>query len=670
MMCHVHRTFSAALLLAAAAFGQNFDNSNVAAVHGDYFVREILISGQNADGTITSAKSLIGVATFDGKGSFTFTGQSAASASAGTAANLTATGSYQVAANGFIKLTSLADNTDTCFGGISALGPAAFVASATEGTGVDILIAIPAGANVSNATFKGAYTAGFIDFLNGQAGNLRQGFFNATADGAGKLGAVAVSGTVVTPTSTGSSQTENDTVTYSLAGEGAGTINFGAANTTSLISSTKTFYISSDGSIVIGGTPGGFDLIVGVRALTGPASAATSSGVYFTAGLEDFVSPATASAAISHAIDGFYGSTNATGSGTSLTHNRFQSFSQSVFDWTYDSQYTVGSNGVFTPPDTTYQFTLGANGQAFIATGTGSGTQGNLYSMYIGLAAPKFTGTGVFLNPLGVVNAANFAPATNPIAPNEVITLYGTNIAPASANATSLPLPTSLAGVQVMINGQAAPLYYVTSGQIAAQVPSNVGPDSNVFYATVQVNNNGFMSNPVTLFTSNSAPGVFTASGNGIGPAAAQHGDYTLITSASPAKIGETVVLYAGGLGSVSPAVATGAPAGSSPTSANTRPIFVDFGGAQGTVVFAGLTPGLAGLYQLNTTIGSGTGTGTLFVNVSTDDAYTSQATLSISGGAAGTASVNLPASVIRVARPRPHLQSSTAKRPTGRDML
>ena len=111
-------------------------------------------------------------------------------------------------------------------------------------------------------------------------------------------------------------------------------------------------------------------------------------------------------------------------SGDYALHNRLQNYSSSVYDYTFDAEYQVQSNGTISPADLPwYQFTLGAGGQAYIATG-----QQGLYSLQVGLAQ-KFSGSGVYLNPLGVVNAGNFAPFTNPIAPNEFITLFGTGLA-------------------------------------------------------------------------------------------------------------------------------------------------------------------------------------------------------------------------------------------------
>ena len=73
------------------------------------------------------------------------------------------------------------------------------------------------------------------------------------------------------------------------------------------------------------------------------------------------------------------------------------------------------------------------------------------------------------LTAAGVVNAASYA---QPIAPGSIVSIFGTNLAPAPARADHTLLPTSLAGTSVTIGGIAAPLFYVSPGQINAQVPS------------------------------------------------------------------------------------------------------------------------------------------------------------------------------------------------------
>jgi uncharacterized protein (TIGR03437 family) len=145
---------------------------------------------------------------------------------------------------------------------------------------------------------------------------------------------------------------------------------------------------------------------------------------------------------------------------------------------------------------------------------------------------------------------------------------------------------------------------------------------------------------------------VPSATANGIGPALAQHAGYALITSSDPATVGETIVVYAVGLGAVSPTVEDGAAAPSNPPSQNTDTDYVDFSNPNdpGNLLFAGLTPGLAGLYQMNVTIPSGTSPGNVTVDISTPDAYTQEATIAVAGAGANAQA----RSVVELSRQRP----------------
>ncbi|HEY3836631.1 MAG TPA: hypothetical protein VGL72_08665, partial [Bryobacteraceae bacterium] len=350
--------------LAAPAFAQNFDTSNNGALHGDYFVREVLITGQNNNGSITSASSAIGVATFDGNGNYTFSGSGGKNA----------TGVYAVASNGLLYIQSFVDGTQYAYGGLSSVGPNAFVASATEGTSGDILVAIPAGSSATNSALSGNYTAGYFGFANTSVNQVREATFNFSADGSGNLSNATVSGVALNLGGNTLSQTISGG-TYTLSGEGSGMLNLGSASTSQVLSGSMNFYVSADGSLFLAGTPGGIDLVVGTKAFSGSASNASWNNVYFIGGIEDGVQ------GTSHAIDAFYGSWNSNGRGSSIVHQRYQALSppQQVFDYTFNTSGTVASNGTSSPQDIPYQFTLGNGGQVFMA----AGTQG-LYSLTIG----------------------------------------------------------------------------------------------------------------------------------------------------------------------------------------------------------------------------------------------------------------------------------------------
>lgn len=653
MISRCYKTLAAALFAVAAASAQNADTSGNGVLKGPYFVREVLMTG-NVDGSVTTAGSAIGVAVFDGNGNYTFTGQGTNLASGPNTA-LTLSGAYSVGSNGFFQMQSLADPTDTEFGGVSSLGPSAFVASATEQANVTMMVGIPIGSTVSNSSFKGNYTVGAIDFPNAGITAVRQAAFNLTADGAGNLGNVTISGAGANLGGTPLSQPESG-VTYSLSSGGTGTINFGAAAASQLVSGTKNFYISADGTIILGGSPTGYDMLVGIQALAGGGSNGIANQVYYMGGLEDSIEqPA-------NAIDAFYGSETANGSGTSIFHNRINSLISPVYDYTFDTQYTIASNGtVPVGSGEPYSYTFGVNGQAFIAIGDVAGS--DFYSLTLGLGIAKCAGSGVYLCSYGVVNLANAAPITNPIAPNELISLSGTGFTTNAVGASSLPLPMSLGNVTVTINGVPAPLDYVSPTRIIALVPSSISPDNNAAYATLQVTSNNVQSNPVTVYTNGTAPGVF-ANPTGVGVAAAQHGGGIPVTSSNPAGIGEEIAVYVGGLGAVSPAVVPdGAPAPGPPnlSVAIDPDIYVDFGDplALTSVIFAGLTPTVTGLYQINVVVPAGTSSN-VFFDVNTTDGYTSEAVLSV----AGTTSLAEEKSVKprRAARIRPAAKAQTKK--------
>ena len=145
-----------------------------------------------------------------------------------------------------------------------------------------------------------------------------------------------------------------------------------------------------------------------------------------------------------------------------------------------------------------------------------------------------------------------------------MITITGTNIGPSPLHvASTIPLPTTLGGVQVLINNLPAPIYYVSSTQIAAIVPY----ETNTSIAQIQVVYNQTSSNVVTELVNATTPGVFTNPAGGIGYAAAEHADGSLVTTASPAQIGETIAVFVTGLGDVFPSIMDGAAGVSGSTS-------------------------------------------------------------------------------------------------------
>ena len=353
-----------------------------------------------------------------------------------------------------------------------------------------------------------------------------------------------------------------------------------------LLSGQKFLYISPDGNFVFGGSPQGFDFFVGVRTGTGTPN---FGGLYYQAGIDEPVD----SNGIGY-LDTFYGSVNGNG-GSFVGHQRLaDALSASSYDFTYGGTYSVKSDGTYS--DSTARYVVGAGGTVRIGSGIGP-----YLGVSVAVAAPSLTGSGVFLNPEGVVNAGSWAPFTAGIAPGEFIALVGTGLAPDGLPVASAPFPTTLGPVQVMINGVAAPIYYATPNLIEAIVPY----ETTGSIAQIQVINNGATSNTVTTFISLTAPGVFTQNQNGLGYGSVLHADYSLVTPSNPAQLGETLQVYLTGLGAVSPAVADGAAAPSGSLSSTTNTITASIGGQAATVSYAGLAPGYVSLYQVNVQVPS-----------------------------------------------------------------
>lgn len=625
------RNFCATVVFAIVAAGslaaQNFDNSGNSTLHGAYFVRQVLAANVDPNtSAIGRAVSISGTMTFDGNGNYSFSGQIVDTTAGSSATPYSVSGMYAVESNGLMQIQNPIDTTQIDYGGVGAIGPSAIVASATESNGTynDIFVAIPVSTGVNSV--QGTYQMSFIDFLQGNASQVRDGYFSLTSSGSGAFGSTTVNGAMANQGSTPGTQSISN-VTYSLA-NGIGTLIFPAVPSplSVLISGSKSFAVSTDGNILLAGSAGGFDLMVGFKALSGSASNGMFQGTYYNAALENDASGLSSG---TNFIDSFYGSTLALGQGNLISHMRLDYFDSLSFDNTVDGVYNLASGGTYN--DGNFLTTLGEGGQAALQVGLNT-----FYTLSINLQAKQYTGSAPFINPLDVWNAASFAPITNSVAPGEFVSIFGTNLANTAQTAQTFPLPTNFGGVQVMVNGTAAPIDYVSPTQINFVMPYGTPIFS---FAQFQVISGTTPSNMVTLYTSASAPGVFSLTNNGgtfapaVGPAAVTHANGSLVTQSSPAVAGETLVLYVGGLGAVSPAVADGAAAPSNPLSYVTDTnIGVDIEDqsfnrySSPSISFAGLAPGFAGLYQINFVVPSGVPTGLQWVNVGTSDAYTSEA--------------------------------------------
>jgi uncharacterized protein (TIGR03437 family) len=210
----------------------------------------------------------------------------------------------------------------------------------------------------------------------------------------------------------------------------------------------------------------------------------------------------------------------------------------------------------------------------------------------------------------GVVSASAFGGFAS-VAPGSWVEIYGANLGPdtegwTSAEFTNGLAPTSLNGVSVSIGAQAAFVDYISAAQVNAQLPSNIATGGPL---QLTVTNADGTSAPVSLTVNATEPGLLAPASFKVGAnqyVVAQHSDGSYVlpvgaiagVTSSPAKPGETVVIYGVGFGSVVPTFA----AGLIVTKDNTLALSFElsFGQTPAHLNYDGLAPSFVGLYQFN----------------------------------------------------------------------
>jgi uncharacterized protein (TIGR03437 family) len=197
-----------------------------------------------------------------------------------------------------------------------------------------------------------------------------------------------------------------------------------------------------------------------------------------------------------------------------------------------------------------------------------------------------------------------------PIAPGEIVVIYGSGLGPATLATYQLDsnglVTTSLAGTRVLFNGTPAPVIYAWATQVAAVVPFGV-TGSN---AQIVVQYQSQTSAPTAASMSPAAPGLFTSNSTGSGQAAVINQTGSINSASNPAKVGSIISIFATGGGQTSPAEIDGSFA-AAPLPQPVLPVTATIGGQPATVQYAGGAPGLvAGVMQINVQIPSGTGPG------------------------------------------------------------
>ena len=232
-----------------------------------------------------------------------------------------------------------------------------------------------------------------------------------------------------------------------------------------------------------------------------------------------------------------------------------------------------------------FQGGLGSQGHSLVAA---SVNDTSVYNFLIAIRTPSLAAA--------TTNGASFSTAAA-LSPGALFSLFGTNLARQTVQASSLPLPRQMGGASVRMGGIEAPLLFVSPFQINAQVPFELPPGP----AQITVVLDGVESGPLAAAVNAAGPGVFTLSRDGNGAGIFLHGeDFSLVSQSSPARPGEVILIYGTGLGAVLPSAPSGAGAPSSPLASAVSPVTVLIGGRDSEVRFAGLAPDFVGLYQIN----------------------------------------------------------------------
>jgi len=252
-------------------------------------------------------------------------------------------------------------------------------------------------------------------------------------------------------------------------------------------------------------------------------------------------------------------------------------------------------------------------GMAFAIVNIGSQPGDQIFTAAAGPLSVEFDGYALpvpSINRNGVVNTAS-SQVGQGLAPGSYISIYGSYLADAIVGSPTLSLPVSLGTVSVSFDGGGLSLpghiSFVSPGQVNVQIPWEFQGQSSVQMAvSVSYVPSAVYTVPLNTYS----PGIFEFNDSGHQSAVATDANGVVFTQANPASRGQTIVLYANGLGPVDHQPPSGAPTPLPPPLANTVTPTVTIGNIAAHVDFSGLSPGWVGLYQLNVDVPQNAPTG------------------------------------------------------------
>ncbi len=263
---------------------------------------------------------------------------------------------------------------------------------------------------------------------------------------------------------------------------------------------------------------------------------------------------------------------------------------------------TINANGLYTAPATFLAESTVTVRATSVAETSRAGTA------TVNLTLPPVAPSPV-ITAEGITNAASFrgAVADGGISPGEIVTIFGSNMGPATPVTLQLDgrgfVSTRLAGTRVLFDGTPSPMIVTSAGQVSAVVPYSIEGLSSV---AVSVEFDGRASAQVSVPVLAASPALFTqnSSGSGAGSIIRQTGE--LVTPAAPAAPGEVLTLFATGEGATNPPGVDGKPT-ALPLPLPKLPVKVVIDGVEYDPLYAGGAPGLvAGVFQVNFTMPPG----------------------------------------------------------------
>jgi uncharacterized protein (TIGR03437 family) len=201
----------------------------------------------------------------------------------------------------------------------------------------------------------------------------------------------------------------------------------------------------------------------------------------------------------------------------------------------------------------------------------------------------------------GAVSAADLS---SPVAPGGLMAVLGTNLSDTNQATGDVPLPTTLNGSCLTVNGTPAHVLLVSPTQVNAELPSAAA--GNV---TLVMHTAGGVSNPFVLAVASGAPAVFLMTLDGVPnvPAIVRWNNNLVVTATNPVHRGDILTIYLTGLGAVNPPVNDGDAGLVDPLSRTVTDPVVKIGGINADILFSGLVPGMPGAYVINVGVSAST---------------------------------------------------------------